>query len=186
MKVERALNAVVFAIVCAALAACGGGANGAMSAVAPISAGAPALYGTLTTTPTPAPTGTPQASSSVGCTPSPSPTPTPSKITLQPSSLKFQAVGDIYAQNVTISEPYYTGSYMLDYSSCAGAGGTQYVASAASLNGDLLSNTNPTFEVFPFNAGSCTVVVRDSTGLSASLPVTIAISTPVATPTPAP
>lgn len=88
-------------------------------------------------------------------------------------------------QSVTIEEPGYTGKYTLDYSSCALSGRTKYVLEAVSLTGNL-SNQNPVFQVFPLNAGSCTVVVRDDIGTIALLPVTISITAPKPTPTPTP
>jgi hypothetical protein len=97
-----------------------------------------------------------------GSGPSPAPTGSPGGIVLTPSSLAFLAAGTAYAQNFTVSESGYSGSFTATSNNTAIA----TVASAGST----------TFTVTPWTAGSTTVSVSDSKGHVAQLAVGVTIS----------
>jgi len=86
-------------------------------------------------------------------------TPTPvGPLTVSPTSLSFSFVGQV--QNVTVSDPGYTGAYTV--SGCTG------VATYGTV-------TNGTLSVTASGAGSCTITVRDTASHQATVAVGVSV-----------
>ncbi|MBV8152229.1 MAG: hypothetical protein JOY59_11765, partial [Candidatus Eremiobacteraeota bacterium] len=136
-----------------------------MASVMPTASAAPTASASSTSTatasPTPSPSPTQTSSGTSGPPPAPTPTPSPAPIA-SPSSLSFLGVGASLAQDFTVSESGYMGTFTA--MSLAPS-----VASVSTLNG-------LTFTVTPLAAGTTSILVTDSLGRSTSVPVSVTIT----------
>jgi hypothetical protein len=98
----------------------------------------------------------------VPVTPTPSPTP-PGAVGLSPNSLAFINVGAGFAQSSTISEAFYSGSFTIASTTCAGI-------ATGSISGASITVT-------PVAAGSCAFTIDGAAGQSATLSVGVTTST---------
>src|ERR1700726_2154816 len=92
-----------------------------------------------TATPTPTATPAPTAPPTPTATPTPTPTPTPVPVVPAPTSLAFTALGASNAQNVSVSESGYGGTFS-ETDSCAGIA--------------TIATASPTFTVTPIAVGT--------------------------------
>jgi hypothetical protein len=95
----------------------------------------------------------------------------PGPVLLVPSSLNFSATGSGHAQNVTVSQSGYTGSFS-EIDDCSGIS-------------TVVRSTATVYTVTPTNAGSCTAVFSGGNGESAPLPISVIVPGDV-TASPAP
>jgi outer membrane biosynthesis protein TonB len=116
---------------------------------------------TATPTPTPSATPTPTATPAPTATPTPTPTPTPVPVVPAPTSLAFTALGASNAQNVSVSESGYGGTFS-ETDSCAG------IATIAAAS--------PTFTVTPIAVGTCSITIFDISQRMVTVPVTVTTS----------
>ncbi|MBC5823430.1 MAG: hypothetical protein GIX02_01165, partial [Candidatus Eremiobacteraeota bacterium] len=79
-------------------------------------------------------------------------------LTVSPTSLSFNTLGS--SQDITASEPFYSGNFSAVPMNCGGIA--------------TVSGTSPTFTVTSVGPGTCTVVVSDGHGGSVSVSVTVA------------
>jgi hypothetical protein len=85
----------------------------------------------------------------------------PGPVLLVPTSLSFSATGAGHAQNVTISQSGYSGSFR-EIDDCSGIS-------------TVVSSSRTVFKVTPTNAGSCTAVFTGGNGESAPLPISVVL-----------
>jgi hypothetical protein len=135
---------LVILALCATLAACGGGGGSSYTPSGP--------SGGQTATPAPTPTPTP--------TPTPAPVPQASQ-----TSVTF-ASGS--AQNVSITESGYTGTFTESDTCNPLSGAIASVAAQSNANGAA------TYAITPLAAGTCNVTISDTSGRGTTISVSVA------------
>lgn len=91
---------------------------------------------------------------------------------VSPPSLSFSALGQGAVQQMSVSEPGYSGALWVDATAC---GAKISVTPAAAAN---------TFAVTPLAAGACNLIVTDEKGLRAGVSVAVSGVAPTPSPTP--
>jgi hypothetical protein len=155
MRTIKPIHALTAAILALVMSACGPGNVTAVSAPAP---GATAAPGALATaTPAPIPTATP--------------TPTPPSGGAAPLSVNVASASIIGAGNsatFTAAESGYTGVLSATGTACGGI---------ATFTPASATGPNATFAVVAVGAGSCQIVVKDSTGQSVTETIFVTTTT---------